>query len=172
MSTFSNTKSKRDLKFMSASQLHSAWIDSVHHLPGYWYLVVSGRMGVCNELILPVVPSRHSSDGKRNARPLKILRPALSSGVRCQGSSFLVQPVYLYLQTATNWSFGFCCSLVVFRRCRSYTVWEDPIPKPSYLFALVAGNLGSIKSFFVTKSGRKVQSTDLASRECSRQCAC
>lgn len=35
-------------------------------------------------------------------------------------------------------------------------MWEDPIPKPSYLFALVAGDLGSIKSTFVTKSGRKV----------------
>ncbi|CAN0405516.1 unnamed protein product [Laminaria digitata] len=40
---------------------------------------------------------------------------------------------------------------------RLYTVWEDPIPKPCYLFALVAGNLGSIKSFFYTKSGRKVR---------------
>ncbi len=38
-------------------------------------------------------------------------------------------------------------------------MWEDPIPKPSYLFALVAGNLGSIKSFYVTKSGRKVKAT-------------
>lgn len=36
-------------------------------------------------------------------------------------------------------------------------MWEDPIPKPSYLFALVAGDLGSIKSVFVTKSGRKVR---------------
>ncbi len=39
---------------------------------------------------------------------------------------------------------------------RSYTVWEDPIPKPSYLFAVVAGSLGSVKSSFVTKSGREV----------------
>ncbi|CAM9378656.1 unnamed protein product [Ascophyllum nodosum] len=38
-----------------------------------------------------------------------------------------------------------------------YTVWEDPIPKPTYLFALVAGDLGSIKSYFITKSGRKVK---------------
>ncbi|CAM9158816.1 unnamed protein product [Ectocarpus sp. 6 AP-2014] len=40
---------------------------------------------------------------------------------------------------------------------KSYAIWEDPIPKPSYLFALVAGDLGSIKSTFVTKSGRKVK---------------
>jgi aminopeptidase N len=34
--------------------------------------------------------------------------------------------------------------------------WEDPWPKPSYLFALVAGELQSIDDYFVTKSGRKV----------------
>jgi aminopeptidase N len=31
---------------------------------------------------------------------------------------------------------------------RHYAVWQDPFPKPSYLFALVAGDLGSIKSSF------------------------
>eukprot|EP00746_Dinoflagellata_sp_MGD_P140116 gnl/MRDRNA2_/MRDRNA2_73414_c0_seq1.p1 gnl/MRDRNA2_/MRDRNA2_73414_c0~~gnl/MRDRNA2_/MRDRNA2_73414_c0_seq1.p1 ORF type:complete len:788 (-),score=123.31 gnl/MRDRNA2_/MRDRNA2_73414_c0_seq1:480-2756(-) len=39
---------------------------------------------------------------------------------------------------------------------RHFAVWSDPFPKPSYLFALVAGNLGSIKDEFVTRSGRKV----------------
>lgn len=34
--------------------------------------------------------------------------------------------------------------------------WEDPIPKPSYLFALVAGDLGSIHDTFITMSGKKV----------------
>jgi aminopeptidase N len=34
-------------------------------------------------------------------------------------------------------------------------VWEDPIPKPAYLFALVAGDLGSIHDTFVTMSGKK-----------------
>jgi len=34
--------------------------------------------------------------------------------------------------------------------------WEDPFPKPSYLFALVAGDLGSISDSFTTKSGKKV----------------
>lgn len=34
--------------------------------------------------------------------------------------------------------------------------WEDPFLKPSYLFALVAGELGLIEDFFVTKSGRRV----------------
>ena len=35
-------------------------------------------------------------------------------------------------------------------------VWEDPFPKPSYLFALVAGNLKRIEDVFVTASGRSV----------------
>lgn len=39
---------------------------------------------------------------------------------------------------------------------RHYAVWEDPFPKPAYLFALVAGDLGSITDSFVTMSGRKV----------------
>lgn len=34
--------------------------------------------------------------------------------------------------------------------------WEDPHPKPSYLFALVAGDLVSIHDHFVTSSGRHV----------------
>jgi aminopeptidase N len=40
---------------------------------------------------------------------------------------------------------------------RHFALWEDPYPKPSYLFALVAGNLGKIHSEFRTKSGRNVQ---------------
>jgi aminopeptidase N len=39
---------------------------------------------------------------------------------------------------------------------RHFAVWEDPHPKPAYLFALVAGDLGSIHDEFVTASGRKV----------------
>ncbi len=34
--------------------------------------------------------------------------------------------------------------------------WEDPFKKPSYLFALVAGNLEVIKDTFVTMSGREI----------------
>lgn len=37
-----------------------------------------------------------------------------------------------------------------------YTIWEDPFPKPSYLFAIVAGDLGSITDTFITASERKV----------------
>ena len=39
---------------------------------------------------------------------------------------------------------------------RHYAVWVDPHPKPSYLFALVGGNLSSIASTFKTMSGRTV----------------
>ncbi len=39
---------------------------------------------------------------------------------------------------------------------RHYAVWEDPIPKPCYLFALVAGRLEKKTAPFVTASGKKV----------------
>ena len=32
--------------------------------------------------------------------------------------------------------------------------WEDPFPKPSYLFAMVAGDLAANRSTFITSSGR------------------
>ena len=35
--------------------------------------------------------------------------------------------------------------------------WEDPFPKPSYLFALVAGDLACMKGRFTTQSGRRVE---------------
>jgi aminopeptidase N len=34
--------------------------------------------------------------------------------------------------------------------------WEDPFPKPSYLFAMVAGDLAANRDSFTTMSGRKV----------------
>jgi aminopeptidase N len=40
---------------------------------------------------------------------------------------------------------------------RHYAVWDDPIPKPSYLFALVAGDLRYIEDEYSTSSGRSVQ---------------
>jgi aminopeptidase N len=39
---------------------------------------------------------------------------------------------------------------------RHFAVWHDPFPKPSYLFALVGGKLGSIEDRFRTMSGREV----------------
>ena len=39
---------------------------------------------------------------------------------------------------------------------RHYAVWDDPFPKPSYLFALVAGDLGAVHDTFTTMTGRTV----------------
>ena len=39
---------------------------------------------------------------------------------------------------------------------RHFALWEDPFPKPAYLFALVAGDLALLEDSFVTKSGRTV----------------
>ena len=39
---------------------------------------------------------------------------------------------------------------------RHFARWRDPHPKPSYLFALVAGDLVATRDHFVTKSGKDV----------------
>ena len=39
---------------------------------------------------------------------------------------------------------------------RHWATWHDPFPKPSYLFALVAGDLAVNRSSFTTMSGREV----------------
>lgn len=39
---------------------------------------------------------------------------------------------------------------------RHYAVWEDPFRKPSYLFALVAGDFDVLRDSFQTMSGRQV----------------
>ncbi len=39
---------------------------------------------------------------------------------------------------------------------RHWAEWNDPFPKPSYLFAIVAGNLAVNRGSFVTQSGREV----------------
>ncbi|MFQ5534634.1 MAG: aminopeptidase N [Sphingomonadales bacterium] len=40
---------------------------------------------------------------------------------------------------------------------RHWSKWVDPFPKPSYLFALVAGDLDHIEDHFTTASGRDVR---------------
>jgi len=40
---------------------------------------------------------------------------------------------------------------------RHFALWHDPFPKPSYLFALVAGDLGSIHDSFTTMTGRRIE---------------
>jgi aminopeptidase N len=39
---------------------------------------------------------------------------------------------------------------------RHAVTWDDPFPKPSYLFALVAGDLREIRDHYTTASGRQV----------------
>ncbi|MFW1676158.1 aminopeptidase N [Pontibacter sp. JAM-7] len=39
---------------------------------------------------------------------------------------------------------------------RHWVTWEDPFPKPAYLFALVAGDLAHIEDHYTTMSGRNV----------------
>ena len=39
---------------------------------------------------------------------------------------------------------------------RHWVCWDDPFSKPSYLFALVAGDLACVEDHFITKSGRDV----------------
>jgi aminopeptidase N len=39
---------------------------------------------------------------------------------------------------------------------RHFATWHDPYPKPSYLFALVAGDLQSLDDTYTTRSGRRV----------------
>src|SRR5262245_50432444 len=39
---------------------------------------------------------------------------------------------------------------------RHFAIWHDPHPKPSYLFALVGGNLAQVPDRFTTASGRNV----------------
>lgn len=40
---------------------------------------------------------------------------------------------------------------------KHYVIWEDPFPKPCYLFALVAGDLGKVEGEFTTMSGREIK---------------
>ena len=37
-----------------------------------------------------------------------------------------------------------------------YAIWHDPFPKPSYLFAVVGGDLGVLRDNFETMSGRQI----------------
>ena len=39
---------------------------------------------------------------------------------------------------------------------RHFVTWHDPYPKPTYLFALVAGDLARVEDRFITRSGREV----------------
>lgn len=53
---------------------------------------------------------------------------------------------------------------------RHQAVWKDPYKKPSYLFALVAGDLGVVEGSFTTKSGKQVKLEVYASHGKQQRC--
>ncbi len=53
---------------------------------------------------------------------------------------------------------------------RHFAVWQDPFPKPSYLFALVGGDLVCIEDTFTTKSGREIDLHIFVESQNSEKC--
>ena len=53
---------------------------------------------------------------------------------------------------------------------RRFASWIDPHPKPSYLFALVAGDLVAVRDRFVTRSGREVATGHLGTARRRGRC--
>ncbi|MGF1545132.1 MAG: aminopeptidase N [Parvularculaceae bacterium] len=53
---------------------------------------------------------------------------------------------------------------------RHFAVWEDPHPKPAYLFALVGGDLAVVEDRFVTRSGRDVALKVFVQKENAGKC--
>ena len=53
----------------------------------------------------------------------------------------------------------------VLDEARHYAIWEDPYPKPTYLFAIVAGDLQFIEDQHIRPDGRPVQLRIYASKE-------
>ncbi len=51
---------------------------------------------------------------------------------------------------------GNCVATGALEAGRHWAEWEDPFPKPCYLFALVAGCLVEVRDQFITTSGRQV----------------
>ena len=60
-------------------------------------------------------------------------------------------------QYPTLLSNGNCVASETLDGGRRSVTWEDPFPKPSYLFALVAGDLEVLEDEFITRSGRSVK---------------
>ncbi|MCL2310760.1 MAG: aminopeptidase N [Proteobacteria bacterium] len=54
---------------------------------------------------------------------------------------------------------------------RHFARWQDPFPKPCYLFALVAGDLDALRDTFVTASGRNITLEIYSTKENIPRCA-
>ena len=57
------------------------------------------------------------------------------------------------------------------RRGKNWVEWTDPWPKPSYLFAIVAGNLESYDDVFITRSKKKVVLKIWVKKDDIKKCA-
>ncbi len=53
---------------------------------------------------------------------------------------------------------------------RHYTTWHDPFPKPSYLFALVAGQLVCVEDTFISRSGKQISLEIYVEEENRKKC--
>jgi aminopeptidase N len=58
-----------------------------------------------------------------------------------------------------------------FDQDRHYAIWHDPFPKPTYLFALVAGRFDCLTGDFTTQSGRNVDIQIYTDPGQANQCA-
>ena len=65
---------------------------------------------------------------------------------------------------------GNCTDQGTLENGQHWVTWEDPFPKPSYLFALVAGDLTCLEDSFVTRSGRKVALKIYVEHENRKKC--
>ncbi|OGV28152.1 MAG: aminopeptidase N [Legionellales bacterium RIFCSPHIGHO2_12_FULL_37_14] len=54
---------------------------------------------------------------------------------------------------------------------KHWVLWEDPFKKPSYLFALVAGDLSLMRDSYTTKSGRAIELRIYAEKGESSKCS-
>lgn len=53
---------------------------------------------------------------------------------------------------------------------RHWVRWEDPIPKPSYIFAIVAGDFAVLRDQYITASGREIALAIYADHERIAEC--
>ena len=58
-----------------------------------------------------------------------------------------------------------------FQDGRHWVCWEDPFPKPCYLYALVAGDLGLLQDEYTTQSGQKIDCRIYCDKGNEAQCA-
>jgi len=53
---------------------------------------------------------------------------------------------------------------------RHWVTWDDPFPKPSYIFGVMAGDFGVLRDEFITRSGKRVELGIYADHELIELC--